>query len=136
MNDFKPKGNLSIQACIAKGPAKWIADSCSQEEFEDSSGEIQIRCKCRELTAVTLVEDLDGVFGKVEAVFSLDGLSAFANMKFHEYFIFWCLLIKTGLFIYCVKIGIARDKEDLEKKKIEDEELAKEKEEDEKAKAE
>ena len=57
------------------------------------------------MSAVTVVEDLKGLFSdsKVEEVFSGEGVSALFKMEFYKMYIFYILCIKTLAYLLLVK---------------------------------
>lgn len=66
----------STQVCIQKGVSDWKSINCETDKQEISSGKFNIQCKCKELTATTIVSDVENIFSdsKVNEVFSSEGL--------------------------------------------------------------
>ena len=73
-----------------------------------------VRCQCKSLTPTTIVNDINGLFkdSKMNEVFSSDGLSTFLDMNYWEFPVFYIMVFKTFIFLYCLFKGSSLDRRD------------------------
>ena len=93
--------------CVNKNGdgSNWTADQCVLgKSFPDA-----LECKCDSLSPATLVNDVDNVFGKVAAVFSAEGFSAFLNFPFYKSIIFYIFVVQTIALIIFIQYGKKSD---------------------------
>ena len=71
-----------------------------------------MKCLCRTLNPVTVVEDKDGLFigSKFDEVFSEVGLLALQKVRLYKIYILYILIIKTGFLIYLMRWGQLKDR--------------------------
>ncbi|CAD8190779.1 unnamed protein product [Paramecium octaurelia] len=98
------QSNTSLECISQLQNGTWAVDICKTVKKE-----LEVICKCDELSPTTVMESIDQIIDKGSQIFSSNTLDAFATFPFYKTIIFYFYIGITGLYLTIVYWGMRVD---------------------------